>query len=291
MNLSAEMGISVIAFLQSFHSDHLDYIAKIISFGGTETFYVIALPIIWLCFDQKTALLLLVATTFSTAVNFSIKELLEMPRPFEIRPELGIGFEPDYAFPSGHAQNSLVFWGVLAWHLRVGWLWVIAGLMTFFIGLSRLYLGVHYPTDVLGGWIIGGVILTAYMFLLPTALTLVKSKYFPHVSFFLMALLLTIAAIFPLHDIVMGAGVFCGILLGFLVKERILAIIPRKSQIRIPLGLFLVMAICFGLKIIFPRAGESGYSQLLFVRFFLGALVLTFFGAKGQVSLVRDDRT
>jgi undecaprenyl-diphosphatase len=68
-----------------------------------------------------------------------------------------------FSFPSGHSAGSLVGFGVLAWLVcmttgnRVVWAtaWLSAALGTVAVGASRTYLGVHYPTDVLGGWALG----------------------------------------------------------------------------------------------------------------------------------------
>jgi undecaprenyl-diphosphatase len=81
-----------------------------------------------------------------------------------VRPEPFFGTEPDtYSFPSGHALLSLCFYCVLAnvftERIRSGFaratIWIVAALLVAAIGLSRIYLGVHYPTDVLGGYLVG----------------------------------------------------------------------------------------------------------------------------------------
>lgn len=65
-----------------------------------------------------------------------------------------------FSFPSGHAYGSLLVYGFLA-YLDGTWpAYILAGVMIFLIGLSRLYLGAHFPSDVLGGWILAAVALT-----------------------------------------------------------------------------------------------------------------------------------
>jgi undecaprenyl-diphosphatase len=74
-----------------------------------------------------------------------------------------------FSFPSGHSASSLVCFGLLAWlvclttrdHTVWATAWLAAALLTVAVGLSRAYLGVHYPSDVVGGWILGGTWLTA----------------------------------------------------------------------------------------------------------------------------------
>src|SRR5258708_35319200 len=66
-----------------------------------------------------------------------------------------------FSFPSGHAMGSMIGYGMLIWTLFVIWhprhtwkvvIYLLAGLLVVAIGLSRIFLGVHYPSDVVGGW-------------------------------------------------------------------------------------------------------------------------------------------
>ncbi|OQX65508.1 MAG: hypothetical protein B5M51_00540, partial [Anaerolinea sp. 4484_236] len=71
--------------------------------------------------------------------------------------------ETSFGLPSGHSQTAASVWGMVAGYYRRARAWVAAVLLVLFIGLSRLYLGVHFPHDVLTGWLIGGLILWAFL--------------------------------------------------------------------------------------------------------------------------------
>lgn len=93
----------------------------------------------------------------AAAINFLTKLIFHRVRP-HLWPSLTP--EADYSFPSGHAMISLavmVSLLLLAWPTRWRWPTLLAGgIFVLLVGLSRLYLGVHYPTDVLAGWAAGG---------------------------------------------------------------------------------------------------------------------------------------
>ncbi len=95
----------------------------------------------------------LITLVGSTIINRTAKVLLHRARP-----HLWVSPAPefDYGFPSGHAMASMAFVAalvILAWNSRWRWFVLIAGILfVLVIGWTRLYLGVHYPSDVLAGW-------------------------------------------------------------------------------------------------------------------------------------------
>jgi undecaprenyl-diphosphatase len=104
----------------------------------------------------------IVAVTGSAVLNHLLKGLFARPRPFFEHPLL---IETSYSFPSGHAMESLVVYGMLAyfgvlalktWRARVALVFA-STLLVLLIGLSRMYLGVHYFSDVAAGYAAGGV--------------------------------------------------------------------------------------------------------------------------------------
>jgi len=164
MQTILDLGIRLIVALQGL-GGWLKFPADLFSFLGTEDFFMVVLPIIYWCIDSNLGLLVGVLLMFSTDVNETLKMALHGPRPYWYSPAVhGLASETSFGVPSNHAQSAVVIWGVLAAHLRKWWGWLIAILLMVFIGLSRLYLGVHFPHDVLLGWLIGGLLLWLALF-------------------------------------------------------------------------------------------------------------------------------
>jgi hypothetical protein len=118
------------------------------------------LPVLYWCVDSRLGIRVALILMLSTGVNDALKLAFHGPRPYWYSAEVkGLASETSFGVPSGHAQNAMVLWGMMAAWLKKWWAWLAAGLVIFFIGISRLYLGVHFPHDVLVGWLIGGLLL------------------------------------------------------------------------------------------------------------------------------------
>jgi hypothetical protein len=95
-----------------------------------------------------------------TSVNDTLKLAFHGPRPYWYSANvIAYARETSFGVPSGHAQIAIGVWGMLAIHSRKWWGWLIAVTIILMIGISRLYLGVHFPHDVILGWLIGALLL------------------------------------------------------------------------------------------------------------------------------------
>jgi|APSaa5957512622_1039677.scaffolds.fasta_scaffold14808_3 membrane-associated phospholipid phosphatase len=107
---------------------------------------------------EKKGIFLLMVMFFSGAIIFLLKNLFGRARPIN-----SFVVESGYAFPSGHSTIIVVFLGLLVYlfaaRKNVLKMSLVAGLLALFVGFTRLYLGVHYLSDVLAGFIVGGIIL------------------------------------------------------------------------------------------------------------------------------------
>lgn len=117
---------------------------------------------------RAEAVILLVTLTSSAALGRGLKLLFARPRP-QLLPWLTTA--EGWSFPSGHTLTAMVLGGLLAWLMGrrlSGWrqvaLWVGAGLWAGLVGLSRVYLGIHYPSDVLASLAVGGLCLLVALY-------------------------------------------------------------------------------------------------------------------------------
>ena len=152
--------------VHGFNTPMLTQMAVFFSFVGDWPFLTILggvifaflLYIKW----KREALIFLITNAGELALNVSLKAFYQRPRPEAL---VDYALPPSYSFPSGHALGSFCFFGILAWLMAANvktdlgkWtIYSLAALLVLAIGLSRIYLGVHYPSDVAAGYLAAAV--------------------------------------------------------------------------------------------------------------------------------------
>ncbi len=163
MDSLMQWGASVVVALQSVHG--YAGVMKFYSFFGTEEFFLLVMPFLYWCVDASLGMRLAVVLISSQGLNAWVKVAFHLPRPYWYDSRVqALSVETTYGLPSGHAMRSTSLWGFLAQQLRRWWTWAAALALIFLISLSRLYLGVHFPTDVFAGWLGGAVVLVVFAF-------------------------------------------------------------------------------------------------------------------------------
>jgi membrane-associated phospholipid phosphatase len=151
--------LTLILWAQEHGGPALTAFFKAVTSLGSVEFYMLALPIVYWLIDKHFGFRFSVFFVFSAYLNSGVKHIFQTERPPR---ELRLVTQEGYSFPSGHAQGSTAFWGFLALKLKTPLAAAGAALMIALISFSRIYLGVHWPMDVLGGLTIGLVLLFAY---------------------------------------------------------------------------------------------------------------------------------
>lgn len=177
--------MAIINFIQSFISVESTKIMKLFTFmGSTKGIVGFSVLVIFLMVLNKKwweSLFFAVAVVGSSGFNLLLKWIFHRARP-NIHPLIA---ETGYSFPSGHSMVSLAFYGMLAYFLvlflknrTTKKITIIAfSFLIFLIGISRIYLGVHYPSDVIAGFSAGGVWLIVCLIFLNIIIDIRRKKY------------------------------------------------------------------------------------------------------------------
>jgi undecaprenyl-diphosphatase len=156
---------TIISYIQGLEMPALTAIMKLFTFiGSGNAIVVIAVIVIFFLYKvlhHRSELLFFIIVVLGAGIfNGMLKDIFQRARPdFHRLIEIG-----GYSFPSGHAMSALAVYGALAFLLwrhtstRFGRVLLIlfSAMMIFMIGISRVYLGVHYPSDIIGGYFASG---------------------------------------------------------------------------------------------------------------------------------------
>ncbi|MFZ5818165.1 MAG: phosphatase PAP2 family protein [Bacillota bacterium] len=258
-------GIEILRAIQSLHTPLLDQIMGLITDLHHEYVYVAFLPLVYWFYDKRFGRYLFAVFALGFWSNEVLKVIFNTARPDPSQVKvLYPASGPGPAFPSGHSQTPLVFWGALALHIQRRWFTWLAGILVFLIGFSRLYAGLHWPLDVLGGWALGLLVL----------LGLERSRSFWAGEYQSLAQRLIWAALIPAAglgvaalvshrgiapNVWLVAGVYAGLMTGSTLEEQFVGFDPRRGSpaiqvVKLLVGLALVLAAKEGLKPLLPDA-------------------------------------
>lgn len=160
-DLITKMDLNVLNWIQeNTRSEVLDTILPAITFLGDKGWFFIAIAVLlflipkWRLWGAKLGTSLLLGFVFG---NMLLKNVVARIRPYDVVENVTLLVDKlsDYSFPSGHTLVSFEFFTVICLMPIKKIYKVLAGILAFTIAFSRLYLYVHYPTDVLGGMVLG----------------------------------------------------------------------------------------------------------------------------------------
>ena len=259
------MELQWINALQSLSTPFWDRFFIGVTMLGEEYFYILVLGFFYWCINKEEVRYLVMVITFSSVVNGALKEIVNSPRPFMVEDVRALRTETahGFSFPSGHVQIVASFYGALAQRYKKVWLWLIAALMVILVGLSRVYLGVHWPRDVFGG-----IIFAALSILVMASLARYEKRNgvsWPY--FILFALVVLSMFILKSETYIKATGAFLGFMMGYLVEDYYVKFDVRNGLLgqllKFILGIALTLALFEGLKAVLPDT-----NLFVFVRYF-----------------------
>ncbi len=218
---------------------------------GNESFYLLALPILFWCWKKEWGLPLLLLLYVTFVFNTLMKFGFALPRPPE---SLWKVSADGFGFPSGHAQMAMALWGYLGWKTGHRF-W--AGLIIFLIGLSRIVLGVHFPTDVAGGWALGGITL-AVMIWAERRMEAAALEFPPvPTAFVLFWVGIVVPVLMPDPTVLRVSGFIAGLGPGLILEAAYLKIPVKANNVRqllkVVIGVAIALGLEIGLKKVFPE--------------------------------------
>jgi membrane-associated phospholipid phosphatase len=289
--------LEIIVWLQSFRSDFFDALFQFFTMFGEELVIIGILGFIYWCYDKKTGEQIGITVFISLVLNSVIKTIVQRQRPYlvdsridNVRPATSGG----YSFPSGHTQGAASVFGSLAIWMKKRWLTVVATVIIVLVAISRMYIGVHFLSDVIVGGLLGvGIAYLGYRYFSKDRSTDKLYRYLLIGSIaigilFYIYSLFTIQATDELNnaanlhdklvDVLKMLGVICGFIAGVTFEKSKVKFTQHKvlwkNLIRFALGVAVVMGVRLGLKVVFGIFVDS--DELAEGELFLASLALLF---------------
>lgn len=263
------MELQILRAIQSIANPFLDFLFEIITICGEQIILISIISVIYWALDKKFGEYIAYSVLTSVLLNNMVKDIFKMKRPIgeegirTLRKHTATG----YSFPSGHTQSASSFYGAIAIYLKKKTMYIITIVMIILIGFSRLYLGVHYPKDVIVGAILG--VSTSYV------CYKLYNKFENKMLLYLITFIIFVPALVFAQsaDFIKGLGTYFGFLVGMYVEKRYVkfSIEGRNIDkiIRVIIGVISLLLLQLGLKSILPSE-----SIFLFIRYSL----ISFFG-------------
>lgn len=239
-----------------------EYFFRIVTeLGGTYVYFAIFFIVFW-GINKNGAKSLFIIYISSNFVNWYAKSIIANERPPQSEWIL-IGAS-HLSTPSGHAMSSSVFWGFSAMQIKKWLMWIISVIIIILVGLSRIYLGVHWLGDILTGWLFGTIILIL-IWIFDEPLRSRLTRYKPFIIYLGMAIfgfiVMILTEIFFSQTSNFGTpgGQMIGLGIGLALENKYVDFKTNHESgdkwrvaLRVLIGLIIILIIFLGLDAIIP---------------------------------------
>lgn len=209
--------LDILMYLQSIRSELSTNMFLLFTIFTEVGVITVLTGILYWCVDKKAGQRIIFALAGSLNINAAVKDIVKFPRPIgtEGLQSLRVETATGYSFPSGHTQTATTFWTSMIIQFKKLWICMIGILMILGAGISRLFLAVHWPMDVLVGWIFG--IVFSILFI----------KLFDYIdsskNYYILVIIMLILGICTYfiggEDFYKIFGLYSGFALGYMVED------------------------------------------------------------------------
>ena len=247
--------VSLIIWLQAHMGSFGTSLASFLSAFGEELACVAVIGFLYWCYDKRFGRFVGINVLVGLVANPMIKNVFDRRRPYFDTPEIKC-LKPikkdadiyniaaqEFSFPSGHATNAVAVYGSAAVFKKSSKVLAVIGVvLPLLVGVSRFCLGVHYPTDVIVGWLLGLVIIVAVPWL--------RNKINNDRRFYIVLLLIGLPGFFycDSQDFFSGYGMLLGFIMGDLYERKYVSFENIRGTLRSVLRVAGGVAVFFGLN-------------------------------------------
>lgn len=248
-----EWQVQILHFFETIRTGFLTTIAGVLAVMADKIFLIAIISGLYWCVDKVKSTRLAWLIICGDIVNKGIKNIICMPRPFEKGVVMPINAETasGYSFPSGHTQGAVSFWGGSILIFRSKSSMILGTIFIVLTALSRLYLGLHWPMDVIGGILFGGVAL-----IISNALLGEEAKV-NRWHIIVVSGVVLIGNVFPIaSDLRESIAALWGLVCGVYMEQKYIQFKPMQKWqhqiIKIVIGTLGLVVVYAGFKRLFP---------------------------------------
>ncbi len=257
--------VSLMVFLQAHMGSISTAIASFFTLFGEEMILILVMGFCYWCYDKRLGIRIGINLCLVSCWGSMIKNVVLRRRPYFDNEGISCLKAVDssadiydiaaqgYSFPSGHSSCAAATYGTIGLYFKKNWATIIAVAIPLLVGISRFCLGVHYPTDVLCGWLLG----LAVILLIPWLGSKITSKPL----FYLLLIILVLPGCFfaTTNDYFTSLGMTIGMLAGNLFEEKFVDFENSTKPLSVALRIIGGVAIYFALNAILKLPFSSDF--------------------------------